>query len=80
MGNGTAMQHKYCSMQKEIDMKKLAKYILFVLSILPCSLICAQGIWLNVAGFLYMGAWMWIAYALMRDYIDEEDIADTKID
>lgn len=55
------------------------KLILFVLSILPCSLICAQGIWLNVAGFLYMGVWMRVVYGLMEKY-DGEDYADTKAD
>lgn len=49
-------------------MKMILKLCLVLLSMLPCCLICVDGMALNVLGFIYTGAWMWTVYECLRAY------------
>lgn len=56
-------------------MKMILTMIVILLSILPCSLICASNMWLCLLGIAYMGVWMWIANAIVNAY-ERKDKAD----
>lgn len=52
------------------------KMILFLLSTLPCSLICADNVWLCLLGIAYTGVWLWIANECINAY-GRKNRADT---
>lgn len=53
-------------------MKTLLRLLLVLVSTLPCCLICADGIGLNIAGFAYAGAWVWVVYEILKAYERKE--------
>lgn len=50
------------------------KLIGLIIASFPCALVCAvDSPWLNLLGFIYMGAWLWIAYALLKNSVEYEE-------